>query len=49
VLQKEAIEAWKDGGAQVPRVLVMGQGSNIPFILDMQQAAEDEVAIAQPS
>ncbi len=26
VLQKEAIEAWKAGGAQMPRVLVTGGG-----------------------
>ncbi|MBD2107398.1 prohibitin family protein [Nodosilinea sp. FACHB-13] len=42
VLQKEAIEAWKGGGAQVPRVLVMGQGSNVPLLFDLQQAARDE-------
>jgi prohibitin 1 len=37
VLQKEAIEAWKQGGSQMPKVLVMGggQGSNVPFIFDM--------------
>jgi regulator of protease activity HflC (stomatin/prohibitin superfamily) len=34
VLQKEAIEAWKTGGAQMPNVLVMGENSqgSIPFI-----------------
>ena len=41
MLQKEAIEAWKDGGAQVPKVLVMGQSGNLPFILDMQQLDEN--------
>ena len=39
VLQKEAIEAWKGGGAQVPRVLVMGgsgSGSDgVPFIFNL--------------
>jgi regulator of protease activity HflC (stomatin/prohibitin superfamily) len=37
VLQKEAIEAWKSGGAQMPKVLVMGGGSqgNFPFILNL--------------
>lgn len=37
VLQKEAIEAWKTGGAQMPRVLVMGgeaKGS-VPFIFNL--------------
>lgn len=39
VLQKEAIEAWKDGGAQMPRVLVMGEsGGSVPFIFDMKEA-----------
>ncbi len=38
VLQKEAIEAWKDGGAQMPRVLVMGEsGGSVPFIFDMKE------------
>ncbi|MEL7505039.1 MAG: prohibitin family protein [Cyanobacteria bacterium J06554_6] len=37
VLQKEAIEAWKEGGAQMPRVLVTGDsGSSVPFIFDMK-------------
>ncbi|WP_066381270.1 MULTISPECIES: prohibitin family protein [unclassified Anabaena] len=37
VLQKEAIEAWKTGGAQMPRVLVMGSESsnNVPFIFNL--------------
>lgn len=36
VLQKEAIEAWKAGGAQMPRVLVTGGGKNssVPFIFN---------------
>ncbi|NEQ45218.1 MAG: prohibitin family protein [Leptolyngbya sp. SIOISBB] len=36
VLQKEAIEAWKAGGAQMPRVLVNGggSGSSVPFIFN---------------
>ncbi|MEM9979302.1 MAG: prohibitin family protein [Cyanobacteria bacterium P01_D01_bin.2] len=38
VLQKEAIEAWKEGGSLVPRVLVMGdKGGSLPFILNMEQ------------
>lgn len=35
VLQKEAIEAWRDGGAQMPKVLVMGSDSaNVPFLFN---------------
>lgn len=38
VLQKEAIEAWKMGGAQMPKVLVMGGGdknsNTVPFIFN---------------
>jgi regulator of protease activity HflC (stomatin/prohibitin superfamily) len=37
VLQKEAIEAWKSGGAQMPKVLVMGGDSKngVPFIFNL--------------
>lgn len=36
VLQKEAIEAWKSGGGQMPRVLVMdGNKSTPPFIFNL--------------
>ena len=37
VLQKEAIEAWKTGGAQMPKVLVMSgdSKSSVPFIFNM--------------
>ncbi|MBH8551934.1 prohibitin family protein [Nostocaceae cyanobacterium CENA357] len=37
VLQKEAIEAWKTGGAQMPKVLVMGGDSkgSVPFIFNL--------------
>ncbi|BBD68125.1 band 7 protein [Nostoc commune NIES-4072] len=37
VLQKEAIEAWKSGGAQMPKVLVMGGDlkSGVPFIYNL--------------
>lgn len=37
VLQKEAIEAWKRGGSQMPRVLVMGDKSNssVPFLFNL--------------
>ncbi|MGK7936403.1 MAG: prohibitin family protein [Xenococcaceae cyanobacterium] len=37
VLQKEAIEAWREGGAQMPKVLVMGGESNgsVPFLFNL--------------
>ncbi len=37
VLQKEAIEAWRTGGAQMPNVLVMGgdSKSGVPFIFNL--------------
>lgn len=37
VLQKEAIEAWREGGAQMPKVLVTGSQSNsgIPFLFNL--------------
>ncbi|MBV6624722.1 MAG: prohibitin family protein [Rivularia sp. (in: Bacteria)] len=37
VLQKEAIEAWRKGGSQMPRVLVMGNESNssVPFLFNL--------------
>jgi len=37
VLQKEAIEAWRQGGSQMPRVLVMGGESNssVPFLFNI--------------
>lgn len=43
VLQKEAIEAWKDGGAQMPRVLVTGggKGSSVPFIFNTADLAAE--------
>lgn len=39
VLQKEAIEAWKSGGAQMPKVLVMGGDSNagVPFLFNLSE------------
>ncbi len=38
VLQKEAIEAWREGGAQVPKVLVMSgdAASSLPFLLNFE-------------
>lgn len=37
VLQKEAIEAWRKGGSQMPKVLVMGDKSNssVPFLFNL--------------
>ncbi|BFM39848.1 prohibitin [Synechocystis sp. LKSZ1] len=38
VLQKEAIEAWREGGAQMPNVLVLGGDKNqgaIPFLFNL--------------
>lgn len=39
VLQKEAIEAWREGGAQMPRVLVSGGGDagGVPFIFNLEK------------
>lgn len=40
VLEKEAIEAWKSGGAQMPRVLVNGGsdgGGGVPFIFNLDK------------
>nr|MDJ0707984.1 prohibitin family protein [Leptolyngbyaceae cyanobacterium MO_188.B28] len=42
VLQKEAIQAWREGGAQMPKVLVMGgnEQAGVPFLFnpgDIQQ------------
>ena len=44
VLQKEAIQAWREGGAQMPKVLVMSSESNssVPFLFnlgDLEKAA----------
>lgn len=41
VLQKEAIQAWREGGAQMPKVLVMGdKSSGVPFIFNMNDVEE---------
>ena len=36
VLQKEAIQAWKEGGSQMPKVLVMGgkEQASVPFLFN---------------
>lgn len=37
VLLKEAIEAWRDGGAQMPKVLILGKDSGqVPFIFNLK-------------
>ena len=37
VLQKEAIEAWREGGAQMPRVLVTGESQgSVPFLFNIE-------------
>ena len=42
VLQKEAIEAWKDGGAQMPRVLVTSgaDSAGVPFIFNLTKGEQ---------
>ncbi|WP_299489751.1 prohibitin family protein [Acaryochloris sp. IP29b_bin.137] len=36
VLQKEAIEAWRQGGSQMPRVLISGKdGGQVPFLFNV--------------
>ena len=36
VLQKEAIEAWREGGAQMPKVLVTGDSKgSVPFLFNI--------------
>lgn len=37
VLQKEAIQAWREGGAQMPKVLVTsGNSGGVPFIFNLK-------------
>lgn len=39
VLQKEAIEAWREGGSQMPKVLIMGdKGGNVPFLFSLSES-----------
>ena len=42
VLQKEAIAAWREGGSQMPRVLVMGgdSQSSVPFLFNLGEAQQ---------
>lgn len=38
VLLKEAIEAWREGGAQVPKVLILGKdAANVPFLFNLSE------------
>lgn len=45
VLQKEAIEAWKEGGAQMPKVLVIGDSKSggVPFIFNLSNLDDSEL------
>ncbi len=42
VLQKEAIEAWRQGGSQMPNVLILGgeNQSSIPFLFNLGDLAD---------
>ncbi|MCL2926403.1 MAG: prohibitin family protein, partial [Trichodesmium sp. MAG_R04] len=43
VLQKEAIEAWKQGGSQMPKVLILGseKSQGVPFIFNLSNIDEN--------
>ncbi|MCD8485226.1 MAG: prohibitin family protein [Desertifilum sp.] len=45
VLQKEAIEAWRLGGAQMPKVLVTGGNSqnSVPFLFNLGDLSDSEL------
>jgi prohibitin 1 len=41
VLQKEAIEAWREGGAQMPKVLVTGDSKgSVPFLFNIESVSK---------
>ncbi len=44
VLQKEAIEAWREGGAQMPKVLVTGgdKSGGLPFLFNLGEFSASE-------
>ncbi len=46
VLQKEAIEAWKQGGSQMPRVLIMNgnEKSSVPFLFNLGTVEESVIS-----
>jgi regulator of protease activity HflC (stomatin/prohibitin superfamily) len=42
VLQKEAIEAWRQGGSQMPNVLILGDSkSKVPFLFNIGDVATE--------
>ncbi|QDZ39347.1 prohibitin family protein [Euhalothece natronophila Z-M001] len=49
VLQKEAIEAWRQGGSQMPNVLILGgdNKSSVPFLFNLGDLAD--VDLDRPS
>ncbi len=46
VLQKEAIEAWRQGGSQMPNVLILDGDSNssVPFLFNLSEFSEGAIA-----
>ena len=42
VLQKEAIQAWREGGSQMPKVLVMGgdEQAAVPFLFNLNEVQQ---------
>ncbi|MGB3190471.1 prohibitin family protein [Lyngbya sp. PCC 8106] len=46
VLQKEAIEAWRQGGSQMPNVLILDGDSNssVPFLFNLSELSENAMA-----
>ncbi len=46
VLQKEAIEAWRQGGSQMPNVLILNGDSNssVPFLFNLSEFSEGAIA-----
>lgn len=46
VLQKEAIEAWKQGGSQMPRVLIINgnEKSSVPFLFNLGTVEESAIS-----
>ncbi|MCG5057633.1 MAG: prohibitin family protein [Limnoraphis sp. WC205] len=45
VLQKEAIEAWRQGGSQMPKVLILNGDSNssVPFLFNLSEFSEGAI------
>lgn len=43
VLQKEAIQAWREGGSQMPKVLVMGgkKPTSVPFLFHLSNSSRN--------